>query len=158
MSTSWHFSRVIILQTHRSSFMSKLAFLLIQNLAKLFNILKIPLIVPPGEKCFWHWQSACFYTFFQNIMKIIHQLTKIQAFSRIVKLCLLSRVMLSCPLFLKLGNFQRRATLVDTTFPLCRHVPPHHHPASKVVLGNLLRVLATLLVFLPPLSSAYSGR
>ena len=95
MNTSSRFSHVIIPQTHKSPFMSNLAFLLIQKLAKSFNVVKIPLNVPPGEKCFWHWQYACFCAFVQNIMKIIHQLTKIQAFSRTVKLCLLSRVMLS---------------------------------------------------------------
>ena len=95
MSTSSRFSLVIIPQTHKFLFMSKLAFLLIRKLAKTFNIVKIPLNVPPEEKYFWHWQYACFCTFVQNIMKIICQFTKIQAFSRVVKLCLLSRVMLS---------------------------------------------------------------
>ena len=95
MSTSSRFSLVIIPQTHKFLFMSKLAFLLIRKLAKSFNIVKIPLNVPPGEKYFWHWQYACFCTFVVNIMKIIPHFTKIQAFSRNVKLCLLSRVMLS---------------------------------------------------------------
>ena len=95
MSTSSRFSLVIIPQTHKIPFLSNLAFLLIRKLAKSFNIVKIPLNVPPGEKSFWHWQFACFCTFVQNILKIIRQFTKIQAFSRNVKLCLLSRVMLS---------------------------------------------------------------
>ena len=107
---------------------------------------------------FWNWRYTRFCTPVQIFKKVIHQFTKIRAFSRIVKLCVNSRVILSGSLFLKLGNFQRHARLVDTTFAPCRQVPPHHHPASKVVLENLLRVLATLLVFLPPLSGAYSGR
>ena len=68
---------------------------LIRKLAKSCNIVKIPPNVPPGEKSSWHWQYTRFCTFVQNIMNIIHQLTKIQAFSRTVKLCLLSRVMFS---------------------------------------------------------------
>ena len=95
MSTSSRFSLAIIAQTHKIPFMSNLAFLLIRKLAKSFNIVKIPLNVPPGERSFWHCQYACFCTFVQNIMKIIRQFTKIQACSRVVKLCLLSRVMLS---------------------------------------------------------------
>ena len=95
MSTSWRFSLAIIPPTHKVPFISKLAFLLIQNVARTFNIVKIPPIVPPGEKYFLHWQYTRFCTSVQNIMRIIHQLTKLQAFSRIVQLCLLSRVMLS---------------------------------------------------------------
>ena len=73
----------------------KIGFSVDPKLAKLFNVVKITLNVPPGEKSFWHWQYVCFCTFVQNIMKIIRQFTKIQAFSRNVKLCLLSPVMLS---------------------------------------------------------------